>query len=145
MTMATKKKSSVRSVKAMKSHAEVLCKRIVTFRASRLTGEPMCERCRIKPGTDWAHNIPRRWSGVRCSVDNTWLLDRGCHTEVDKWPDEKLELTRRTIGMERYSALRQMAQDHTTRPITAYRFWMDEVARLRAVCEELGLDTRASR
>lgn len=142
---ATKKKSSMRSVKAMKTHAEVMCKRIVIWRASRLTGQPMCERCHVKPGNDWAHNIPRAWSGTRCRVDNGWLLCRPCHTEIDKWPDEKLALTARTIGMARYQELRQMAQAHTTRPITAYRYWMDEVERLRTVCEELGLDTRASR
>lgn len=91
---------------------------------------------------DTAHNIPRAASGTRCVEDNAWCLCRTHHHLVDSRWHEKQALTSATIGMVRYAELQALDVGYRDLPTTSAVFWREEVARLKARCIELGLDTR---
>jgi hypothetical protein len=115
--------------------ADVLFSRIIRSR-----GDRRCQRCGVYPATDTAHIVKRRYSATRCLEDNAWLLCRRCHLETEAWPTEFVRLVERTIGLTRYYELRNLANDGIQG--NSKRFWAEEVTRLKARCEALGLDTR---
>lgn len=117
--------------------ADELFRRIVHSRGA-------CERCG-GPATDCAHIIGRVRSAPRCLEDNAWMLCRTCHERVDNYWHEKQAMVERTIGRERYDEMLRLADDFTSSLVSTKRFWVDEVARLKARCEELGIDTRSKR
>lgn len=102
-----------------------------------------CERCGDSQGPfEAAHIHERRFSAVRCCETNAWLLCRPCHRLVDGPGREKLLLVERTIGIDRYDEnLARINEFTRTRP-TSTVFWREEVARLTARCDELGIDTK---
>jgi 5-methylcytosine-specific restriction endonuclease McrA len=126
---------TVATAKGDKWWCDELVRRII-----RQTRGPMCERCGVRPGTDTAHIIGRRYSATRCVEANLWLLDGTCHHSVDEWPDEKLELAHRTIGEDAYWELKRLSQAGP--PLRGNRWWSQERERLTERCAELGIDTR---
>lgn len=72
-----------------------------------------------------AHIIGRRFSKTRTDERNAWALDGTCHYLVDNFPDVKMALVRKTIGLHAYDELRVKAEDTTTK-----MDWDAEVARL---------------
>lgn len=112
--------------------ADMLFSRIVRSRAS-------CERCG-NTATDTAHIVKRRYSATRCLEDNAWALCRSCHQLTEQWPHEFMWLVERTIGVDRYTELRRLAEAGIT--LSSKLFWRDTVERLTARCREMGIDTR---
>jgi hypothetical protein len=100
-----------------------------------------CERCHGVPATQTAHIIGRGYSATRCVEDNAWNLCGACHVTVDSFADSKMLLVSVTIGEERYGALRAQAVAGIG-TWNSKLFWANEVDRLKARCEALGLDTR---
>lgn len=117
--------------------ADELFRRIIHSRGS-------CERCG-GPATDCAHIIGRARSATRCMEDNAWMLCRSCHERVDNYWHDKAEMVERTIGIDRYYEMLRLADEFTSSTTSSKRFWAEEVARLKARCDELGIDTRAKK
>lgn len=117
--------------------ADALFSRIVRSR-----GRCEYHGCTSQGPYDTAHNIPRECSGTRCVEDNAWCMCRTHHRLIDKHWHEKRSLTLSTIGEDRYDELRSLADGYKDRSGTSVLFWADEVHRLKARCDELGLDKR---
>jgi hypothetical protein len=113
--------------------ADILMSRIVRSRET-------CQRCG-GVGTDTAHIVKRRYSATRCVEDNAWCLCRACHGHTEEFPHEFMALVDHTIGRRRYDQLVHMALLGIG-TWNSKLFWANEVTRLKARCEELGLDTR---
>ncbi len=114
--------------------ADLLFSRIVRSRG-------FCERCGMTAGPfDTAHVVRRRYSATRCIEDNAWCLCRTCHQTVDGWPNEFMWLVERTIGVDRYKALCDLAQAGPS--MSSRLFWRDTADRLVERCIELSVDTR---
>lgn len=122
---------SVRPAKGARGHADILFSRIVRSRG-------LCERCG-REATDTAHIVGRRFSATRCLEDNAWALCNSCHRLTGEAAHEFMFLVERTIGVDRYKQLWDLAQED--RKFGAV-FWTAEVERLKARCIELGLDSR---
>jgi hypothetical protein len=122
---------SVRRVKGDRGRADMLFSRIVRSRE-------FCERCG-RPATDTAHIVGRRFSATRCVEDNAWALCNSCHRLTGDRPHEFMFLVERTIGVDRYKELWDLAQEDRKFGVV---FWAAEIERLLARCQELGIDTR---
>lgn len=114
--------------------ADILAARIVRSRG--VCEYPACNRTDVV----WAHVIRRRYSATRCLEDAAWALCPTHHDLVDNWAHEHSALVAATIGMERYMELCHIA--HAGVPLSSALFWRSEVERLKARCDELGLDKR---
>lgn len=113
--------------------ADLLFSRLVRSRG-------VCERCGNTAGPfDTAHIVKRRYSATRCIEDNAWCLDRSCHRLTADQPHEFMWLVERTIGVDRYKELRDLAQEDRK---FGSPFWKAEVERLTERCRDLGVDTR---
>jgi 5-methylcytosine-specific restriction endonuclease McrA len=123
--------SRTRKVSAVKAEATRLHSLIVRSRGR-------CENC----GDAWratgsklecAHIVSRRYSRTRTLVENAFCLCSKCHMRFTEWPLEFAAFVEEKIGAERYAELRTLAQS------TAKVDWYDELDRLRAVAERLGV------
>lgn len=114
--------------------ADVLAGRIVRSRGR--CQYPGCDRTDVV----WAHLIRRRYSATRCLEDAAIACCPTHHDRIDTWAHEMLKVINATIGVDRYEELQRIAE--AGHPLSASLFWASEVERLKARCEELGLDTR---
>jgi hypothetical protein len=133
-------------VKTLKRHSEILCKRIVFERATRAAAPldiALCERCKAREATDWAHLIRRRYSVTRCDPKNGAALCRECHDQIDKSPVSMLAFVKKQMGLEEYEAMERRAHDGLAAlNMTAGAFWFWQHQLLKAECEDLGLSTK---
>lgn len=115
--------------------ADALFSRIVRSRGR-------CEYpgCTSQGPYDTAHLIGRRYSATRCMEENAVCACRSHHQLIDSWWDEKRRVVVATIGEDRYDQLKRLAEIGT--PSNSTTFWASEVERLKARCDELGLDKR---
>lgn len=122
---------SVSRAKGDRGRADMLFSRIVRSRGA-------CERCG-RQATDTAHIVRRGYSATRCLEDNAWALCNSCHRLTGEAAHEFMFLVERTIGVDRYKELWDLAREDRK---FGSVFWKAEVERLLARCQELGIDTR---
>lgn len=123
--------SRKRKVSAVKAEATRLHSQIVRSRGR-------CENC----GDDWrstgsklecAHIVSRRYSRTRTREDNAFCLCSRCHMRFTEWPLEFAEFVVQQIGGDAYAALVADARGFGKVD------WYDELDRLRAVAEQIGV------
>ena len=111
-----------RSQNANKNACDRLFSQLVRSRG--VCQYPGCERHDVV----CAHIIGRRFAKVRTNELNAWALCPTHHYAVDNWPEEKMWLVARTIGLDAYAELRAQAESIAT------RFdWKSERERLKAL------------
>lgn len=108
MTPLTGSASQARQ-RARRDHADKLFSAIVRARAGQ------CQNCGVLGGFDanrlptkgltCAHIIPRRYSQVRCDLDNAVSLCPSCHDHFDARPDEWRRWVIDQFGEERWDDL----------------------------------------
>lgn len=123
--------SRTRKVSAVKAEATRLHSQIVRARGR-------CENC----GDDWrstgsklecAHIVSRRYSNTRTDPENAFCFCSRCHMRFTEWPLEFAAFVIGAIGEARYRQLHIKA--HSIEKVD----WYDELDRLRALAEVLGV------
>jgi hypothetical protein len=122
--------SRKRKVSAVKEEATRLHSRLVRH----LKG-PWCQCGCGKPATDAAHIVGRVYSHTRTDLDNALALNAECHRRFTNWPDEWVEFLNDLIGPAEYQRLKAKAQSGVNVKVD----WFDELDRLRAIAEQIGL------
>lgn len=129
--------SRTRKPRAVKEEATRLASRIVRHRA------PFCEALRwnvdgMKCGvqsTDCAHIVGRVFSHTRTDTENCYGLCAQHHRHFTNWPADWMLFVDNTIGRAEYDRLCAKARDGV-----GVKFdWYDELDRLRALAESLGV------
>ena len=123
--------SRKRSVKGVKEEATRLHSRIV-----RATKGPMCQvpGC-TRIATDAAHIITRSYSHTRTDIDNAYALCAEDHRLFTNNHGLWMDFVCSTIGRAEYDRLWEKAQAGVSQKFD----WYDELDRLRAIAEEMGL------
>lgn len=124
--------SRTRKPRAVKEEATRLHSRLV-----RTTKGPLCQCGCGRPATDAAHIVGRVFSHTRTDVDNALALAAECHRRFTNWPDEWVTFLAGLIGMDEYDRLKQKAETGVGQKFD----WFDELDRLRALADEIGLTT----
>lgn len=119
-----------RKIKAVKEEATRLHSRIV-----RAMKGPLCQCGCGKVATDAAHIITREYAHTRTDIDNAYALNAACHRRFGDFHDEWMEFVDRTIGRAEYVRLKAKAEAG----VNVKFDWYDELDRLRALAEEIGV------
>lgn len=119
-----------RKIAAVKREATELHSKIV-----RATKGPWCQNECGRLATDCAHIIPRVFAHTRTDVDNAYALHATCHARYERFRDEWMDFVDSTIGRDEYMRLKRKAEQG----VNVKFDWYDELDRLRAIAEPLGL------
>lgn len=98
----------------------------------------LCQNCgRTGDASDFqcAHILRRRYSRTRVVQDNAWCLCPPCHYRVDTDPSAFMFLVERTIGVDRYKELYELAHDDTAPKVdwpAEADFWREMAKRVAA-------------
>ena len=122
--------SRTRKPRAVKEEATRLHSWIV-----RATKGPYCEAGCGREATDAAHVIGRTFAHTRTDVDNAFALCAQCHRHFTNWADDWMRFVDETIGRAEYDRLKAKAQDGVGQKFD----WFDELDRLRALADEMGV------
>lgn len=122
--------SRTRKPRAVKEEATRLASRIV-----RATKGPMCQNGCGNPATDCAHIVGRSLAHTRTDTENCYALCAQCHRHFTNWHGDWMDFIDRTIGRPEYDRLVEKA-----RAGVGVKFdWFDELDRLRALAEQIGV------
>ena len=72
---------------------------------------------------DWAHFRGKNKHSVRWDPSDAAGLCGGCHTHLDRNPEEKVEFFRTLLGQEEFDRLNQRAEFISHYKATDYRAW----------------------
>lgn len=130
--------SRKRTVKGVKEEATRLHSRIV-----RATKGPLCQArwfaCTgVTCGglaTDAAHIIGRTYTHTRTDTDNAFALCAQHHRHFTNWSDDWMRFVDETIGRPEFDRLKAKARAGVNQKFD----WYDELDRLRAIAERMGL------
>lgn len=122
--------SRTRKPRAVKDEATALHSKII-----RATKGPWCQNECGRPAQDAAHIVSRGPAHTRTDLENAYALCKQCHGHFGLYQSEWMDFIDRTIGLDELRRLEQKA-----RAGVGVKFdWYDELDRLRALAESLGV------